>query len=214
MIPKEQPNGQRLHPRVDRARLALLGLPCIWLLAACASQEQIGKGISEVNRAFQADYEALLSQRGARSYPVVRTDAVVALQAALSKLGMSVTDLDADLGTLSAEAPAPKPLTTREWEQAAAVDLPRMRELVRKHVGPMAQFVRFEPEGLQIVIHATVAQWQGGVEVALTTRMRELSPPRSGLPRREYPPPSAVDIALGKIWTGFEAELRAAGKMR
>jgi hypothetical protein len=198
----------------DRARLALLALPCLWFVAGCASQEQIGKGIAEVNQAFQADYEALLSERGMRSYRVARPDAVVALQATLSKLGMSVTDVDADLGTLGAEAPAPKPLTASEWERAAAADLPRMRELVRKHVGLMAQFVRFEPEGLQIVIHATVAQWQGGVEVALTTRMRELSPPRSGIPRREYPPPSAVDIALGKIWSGFEAELRAAGKLR
>jgi len=190
-----------------------LVLACVGLLAGCASQEQIGKGIAEVNQAFQADYEALLSQRGARSYTVARPEAVVALHAALSKLGMTITDIDDELGTLSAEAPAPKPLTAQEWQVAAARDLPRMRELVRKHVGLMAQFVRFEPEGLQIVIHATVAQFRGGVEVALTTRMRELAPPASGLPRREYPPPSAVEIALGKIWTGFEAELRAAGKL-
>lgn len=199
--------------RVDRSRLVLLALPTLWIVAGCASQEQIGHAIAEVNNAFQADYEALLADRGVRAYKVRQQEAVTALHAALVRLGMTITDIDSDLGTLSAVAPAPQPLTPSEWEQAAAADLPRMRALIRKHVGAMAQLVRFEPEGLQIVIHATVAPWQDGAEVALTTRMRELAPPRSGLPRREYPPPSAVSMALGKIWSGFESELRAARKL-
>jgi hypothetical protein len=40
--------------------------------------------------------------------------------------------------------------------------------------------------------------------------MREVAPPKSGMPRREYLPPSAVRMGLDKIWTEFERELRSA----
>jgi len=39
--------------------------------------------------------------------------------------------------------------------------------------------------------------------------MREIAPPQSGMPRREYLPPSAVRMGLDKIWSEFERELRS-----
>jgi len=77
-----------------------------------------------------------------------------------------------------------------------------------------ADFISFEPEGLLTVINATTVDSAGGCEVSLTMRMREVAPPKSGMPRREYPPPTAVRIGLDKIWAQFEQELRAAGKLR
>ena len=50
-----------------------------------------------------------------------------------------------------------------------------------------------------------------GTEVSLTMRMREVAPPPSGMPRREYPPPSAVRMGLDKIWRELEAELKTSG---
>jgi hypothetical protein len=38
--------------------------------------------------------------------------------------------------------------------------------------------------------------------------MREVKPPPSGMPRRDYAPPAAVRIGLDKIWRNFEQELR------
>jgi hypothetical protein len=40
-------------------------------------------------------------------------------------------------------------------------------------------------------------------------RMRETAPPPSGMPRREYPPPSAVRMGLDKIWREVDRELPA-----
>ncbi len=182
-------------------------------LAGCAGQQEIGAAIQAVNKAFQADYEVMLADKGQRSYKVHRMDAFVALHATLGKLGMRISDQDPDVGSISAYAPAPRPLDEREWRQASAVDLPRMREIARPHVGLLAEMIRFEPEGLEIVIHATVVGIAGASEVSLTTRMREVAPPRNNMPRREYPPPSAVRLALDKIWSQFEQELRAAGKL-
>lgn len=183
------------------------------VVPGCASREQIRDAILEVNRAWQKDYEAILAEKGIRTYKVARMDAVVALHAGLSRLGMHIVDQDPDLGTLNADAPAPRPLDAREWRQAAEADLPRMREIARKHVGMMAELIGFEPEGLIIVINATAVEVPGGTEVSLTTRMREVAPPKSGMPRREYPPPTGVRLALDKIWGQLESELRAARKL-
>lgn len=202
----------RARPLSGRRRWA-------WLLAialaGCASEQDRIAAVGAVNRAFQADYEAMLVDQGLRTYPVRRMDAFVALHATLGKLGMRIADQDPELGTLTAEAPAPRPLNAQEWQQTAAADLPRMREIARPHVGMLAELIRFEPEGLEIVIHATVLDAGGGSsEVSLTTRMRETAPPKTNMPRREYPPPTAVRLALDKIWRQFEQELRAAGKLR
>lgn len=184
-------------------------------LSGCAGPEpgRVSEAIKAVNAAFQADYEAMLADKGVRRHRVRRTDAFVALHASFAKLGMRIADQDADIGTLSADAPAPRPLDADEWRQAVAVDLPRMRDIARPHIGPMVEFIKFEPEGLEIVIHATIIEIDGLSEVSLTTRMREVAPPRSNQPRREYPPPTGVKLALDKIWRQYEAELRAARRI-
>ena len=198
---------------IARLRGAALCVAFAALAAGCASQEQIRDAILEVNRAWQKDYEGILADKGIRNYKVARMDAFVALHAGLSRLGMRIVDQDPDLGTLNVEAPAPRPLDAAEWRRAADADLPRMREIARRHVGVLAELITFEPEGLIIVINATVVEIPGGTEVSLTTRMREVAPPKSGMPRREYPPPTAVRMALDKIWAQLESELRAARKI-
>jgi hypothetical protein len=91
-----------------------------------------------------------------------------------------------------------------------------MREIARKHVGMAAAFISFEPEGLMIVVNATTldSAARAGTEIRLTMRMREVAPPPSGRPRREYPPPTALHIGLDKIWAALDQELRAAGKIK
>jgi hypothetical protein len=182
-------------------------------LAGCATDQDKRSAIEAVNKAFQADYEAMLADKGVRIYKVRRMDAFVALHATMGKLGMRIVDQDPDIGTLNAAAPAPRPLDAAEWQQAAALDLPRMRSIARPHVGLMAELIRFEPEGLEIVINASVLNAGGDAEVSLTTRMREIAPPRTDMPRRDYPPPTGVRLALDKIWGQFEQELRAARKI-
>ncbi|HEY3046516.1 MAG TPA: hypothetical protein VGJ72_03480 [Polaromonas sp.] len=197
------------HPSCWRSFALALSIAMV----GCASDQDKSAAINAVNQAFQADYEAMLADKGVRTYKVRRMDAFVALHATFGKLGMRVTDQDPDIGTLTADAAAPHPLNAQEWQQAAAADLPRMREIARPHVGLVAAMIRFEPEGLEIVIHATVLDVGGGSEVSLTTRMRETAPPRTNMPRREYPPPTGVRLALDKIWRQFEQELRAARKI-
>jgi hypothetical protein len=41
--------------------------------------------------------------------------------------------------------------------------------------------------------------------------MREINP-RPGVPRREYPPPTGVRMALDKIWAEYERERAAQAK--
>lgn len=183
-------------------------------LSACTPPpKQIADAIGAVNRAFQADYETMLSTDGVRVYRVRRGDAFVALHAAFARIGMQIINADPDVGTLTASAAAPMPLNAQEWRQAGQADLPRMREIARVHVGPMAEFINFEPDGLEIVINAALLDGPAGVEVSLTARMHEVAPPKSNMPRRDYPPPTAARIALGKLWQSYERELRQAGKI-
>ena len=76
-----------------------------------------------------------------------------------------------------------------------------------------AEFINFEPQGLLVVINGTTLDSPGGSEISLTMRLREVAPPPSGMPRREYPPPTGVRLGLDKIWAQFEQELRAARRI-
>jgi hypothetical protein len=188
------------------------GLALVALLAAgCATDDQIRGALIDVNNEFRQQYERILAENGTRVYKVKRQEAFNATRIALTRLAMRIGGQSEELGYLNVFAPAPVPLSPDEWRQAADRDLPKLRELAKKHVGLMAYFVKFEPEGLEIVINTTTIEVPAGTEVSLTMRMREIAPPPSGMPRREYPPPSAVRMGLDKIWRELEAELKTSG---
>jgi hypothetical protein len=191
-----------------RAWLGLLLASSLWL-AACMSQETKRDAINDINRAFKEDYEAIMARKGTHFARASTGEAFDATAAALVSLQMELRQQSRGLGFINADAPAPLPLSRSEWDRAGAADLPRVREILPRHVGPMALLFDFEPEGLDIVITATIIEVRGGSEVSLTMRMREVAAPKSGLPRREYPPPSALQVGLDKIWGALERELRA-----
>lgn len=184
------------------------------LASACVTQEEKRDATLAVNRAFQVEYERILAEKGVRTYPVRRNEAFVALHAALSRIGMRVESQEPEVGYLNVYAPAPIPLNAQEWQRAAQTDLPKIRAIARPHIGMAADFISFEPEGLLTVINATTVDVPSGTEVSLTMRLREYAPPKSGMPRREYPPPTAVRMGLDKIFGQLEQELRAAGRLR
>ncbi len=194
-----------------RARFVALLL--VSLLAACANDQEKISAINAVNQGFRVEYEKLLAQKGTRVYPVRRDEAFIAMRVALAELGMRTEAQDMSLGHLAVAAAAPLPLTDEEWRTASQLDTPLLRRLIEPHVGIVANFVQFEPQGYDVVINATVLDAAKGVEVSLTVRLRERAPPRSGWPRREYVLPSAVSIGMEKIFSTFERELQA-GKRR
>lgn len=188
------------------------GLSLVVVLAAgCATDDQIRGALIDVNNDFRQQYERILAENGTRVYKVKRQEAFNATRIALARLAMRIGGQSEELGYLNVFAAAPAPLSPQEWEQAAERDLPKLRELAKKHVGLLAYFVKFEPEGLEIVINTTTIEVPAGTEVSLTMRMREIAPPPSGMPRREYPPPSAVRMGLDKIWRELESELKISG---
>jgi len=188
------------------------GLLLVVLLApGCATDDQIRGALIDVNTEFRQQYESILAENGTRLYKVKRREAFNATRIALTRLAMRIGGQSEELGYLNVFAPAPAPLSPAEWQQAAERDLPKLRELAKKHVGLLAYFVKFEPEGLEIVINTTAIEVPAGTEISLTMRMREVAPPPSGMPRREYPPPSAVRMGLDKIWRELEGELKASG---
>jgi hypothetical protein len=192
-------------PNVGRGILALLGAA---LIAGCASKDELRSAAEDVSEVFRVEYERILKERGTRVYPRRGDDAVYRVRTAALQLGMRVESYDLDLGYVRFSAPAPQPLTLREWGEAAEKDLPLMRKIVEKHVGWLLKWaVPFEPEGLDIVINATVVPVSGGSEVTLSMRMREVKPPPTGMPRREYPPPTGVQKGLDKIWAAIDAAM-------
>jgi hypothetical protein len=188
---------------------AVLWLAAVALAQGCATDEQKRDAINDVNAEFRVQYERILADRGTRVYRTSLDDAFPALRTALARVGMRVQDQSPGIGYLSVVGPAPAPLTATEWKNAADQDLPKLREIAAKHVGLLSHFVAFEPEGLEVIINATALEVRNGLEISLTARMREIAPPKSGMPRREYLPPSAVRMGLDKIWSEFERELRS-----
>jgi len=196
------------------ARRALCATLAV-LLSGCATDRQIHDAITAVNEEFQRQYEQVLAAEGTRIVDVDRTRAFDAMAAALTRLDMQVETQDPGLGYLNVYAPAPKPLSTQEWQRAVAADLPLMRKIVRPYVGFLAEFLEFEPDAFEIVINATIVPRGARSAVSLTMRMREVERAKpSKFPRREYPPPTALRIGIAKIWAAFDRELYAMPRSR
>jgi len=179
------------------------------LVAGCITTDDKRAAVEAINKAFRADYEAVLAENGTRVYKVARAEAYDAVRVSMARLGMMVESQDPVLGYVNVYAPAPHPLDLDEWRRAAEADLPRTREIIRPHVGLLGQFFNFEPAGLETVISGTVVKVPAGTEISFTARMREIAPPQSGFPRREYLPPTAVRMALKKMWAEVEREFKA-----
>ncbi len=122
---------------------------------------------------------------------------------------MTVEAQDPVLGYVNVYGPAPRPLDLAEWNQAATADLPRARQIIGPCIGMYSNFFKFEPEGLEVTIGATVIEVTGGTSISFTARMREIAPPKSGMPRREYLPPTAVWTGLNKMWAELDREFKA-----
>jgi hypothetical protein len=177
------------------------------LLPGCVTDEDIRCALTDVNREFKEQYERILAEKGTRAFNVRPLEAFQGTRAALFRLGMRLESQDQDLGLMSLAAPAPAPLNLEEWKRVEESDLPVMQRLAARCVGLPAYLITFEPQGLDIVINATVLPAFGGSEVSLTMRMRQVKPPPSGMPRREYAPPAGVRMGLDKIWGQVEKEL-------
>jgi hypothetical protein len=178
------------------------------LFSGCVSDQQKHDAIVAVNQEFRAQYEATLAEKGTRAYALKHDDAFSAMSNALTDLGMRPESMDPSLGFMSFYSPAPTPLSDEDWRTTVEADLPKLRELVEPYIGKIASwFIKFEPEGLQIVVSATVIESPAGAAlISLTVRMRQIEPPRSGMPRRDYLPPTGFRIGIDKVWNQFELE--------
>ena len=181
-------------------------------LAGCGvlpGKDERRAAVDSINKAFRADYEATLAENGTRTFSVTRAEAYDAVRVSMARLGMTVEAQDPVLGYVNVFAPAPLPLNNEEWQTAAAADLPRTREIIGPHVGFFRHFFSFNPKGLESVISATIVEAPAGAEISFTARMREIAPPESeDFPRREYLPPTAVRMALDKMWAELAREFK------
>lgn len=193
------------------AVLAVLAAGC----AVVPGTDERRAAVDSINKAFRADYEAILAENGTRAFRVTRAEAYDAVRVSMARLGMTVEAQDPVLGFVNVFAPAPRPLDNEEWEKAAAADLLRTREIIGPHVGIFRHFFNFNPSGLETVISATIIEAPVGAEISFTARMREITPPESrDFPRREYLPPTAVRTALDKMWREVEREFKATVRRR
>lgn len=181
----------------------------VLFVAGCITTDDKRAAVEAINKAFKADYEAILAKDGTRVFNVTRAEAYDAVRVSMARLGMTVEAQDPVLGYVNVYAPAPRPLSQEEWARAAEADLPRTRQIIGPHVGIFRHFFNFEPKGLESVISGTVVEAPAGTEISFTARMREIASPESGFPRREYLPPTAVRMALEKMWAEIDREFRA-----
>ena len=199
------------HEWCGRRSLAACCAMLALLAAGCAplKPDEINCAITAINENFRADYEVILRQNGTKEFKVTRAEAYDAVRISMARLGMTVEAQDPVLGYVNVYGPAPRPLDLAEWNRAADTDLPRARQIIGPCIGIYSHFFRFEPEGLEVTIGATVIEVPGGTSISFTARMREIAPPKSGMPRREYLPPTAVHMGLNKMWAELEREFRA-----
>ncbi|OGT83469.1 MAG: hypothetical protein A3H91_10820 [Gammaproteobacteria bacterium RIFCSPLOWO2_02_FULL_61_13] len=168
---------------------------------------KVAAAISEVNAEFRSGYQRVLAEAGTRHFNVEPALAMKAMRQVVERMGFSVLTSEGDY-YLSVTAPAPVPLDSTEWEEVRRVHEPKMKDIAASHLGVKGRLAKLEPDGLNILGIMTFVENAGGVDISITMRLQETKPqpPESILPRREYPPPTAVKIGYEKIWKAF-AEL-------
>ncbi|MEZ5445560.1 MAG: hypothetical protein R3F45_07270 [Gammaproteobacteria bacterium] len=189
-----------------------LAVVSLLTLPGCAGKQQINDAVAAVNEEFRKSYEEALATSGTRTFRTTTQAGIAALRGCLTGMGMHVVDEDAEAGYLRTSGPAPSPLDTQDWQKAVRIDQPRFREILADHVGLLAYLVGLEPEGLDVIINGTAVQKPSDVEISLTMRTVETKPPPSGMPRRQYPPPSAVRIGLDKIWKCIDQHISSSSR--
>lgn len=193
-----------------RPRPAFAVFAALAWLSGCGSliseQDKL-EAVHAVDADFCRSYEQIMKEDGTRTFRADESQAFIAMDSALRQLGMRIEAQDSSVGYIRSVAPAPKPLTQEEWQQAAEKDLPRMHSILVEHVGVLGYLAPFEPEGLDILINVTTVQVSQDVEVTASMRMRPVVEPKKGWPRRECPPPAAMRMGLAKFWSTFGKEL-------
>jgi hypothetical protein len=191
-----------VHPK------ACLGLLAVVVaLAGCATDEEKQSAIQAVNAEFRRCYERILHERGSQHFAVPIERAMEGAAVGLESLGMTIRRVDAVTGTLRAQGPAPAPLTRDEWDRAVQSDLPAMKRIVVNEVGLLGWFIGFEPSGVDVAITLTATPAGDGTDMSVTSRLVERTAPRSGWPRREYPPCRAMEMATDKVWEAVSRRL-------
>jgi hypothetical protein len=194
-------------------RVLLIAAALATLTAASCdvSKEAKIRAMNAVNEQFRTSYEGILAESGTRVVAARRDEALVAMRSALAGMGMQLESQNPNLGVFIVVGKAPRPLDDEEWARVSAADEPLLRQLAEPHVGAVPTwFLHFEPKGLMVVISVTMLEVPEGTSVSLTARLREVAPPESDYPRREYLSPTTVRAGLDKIWAAMERELAAA----
>lgn len=197
------------HSRGSCLLIAWFAAVALLMSGCLPTKEDKRCAVEAINQDFRAEYESILAKDGTRVYPVTRAEAYQAVRVSMARLRMTVEAQDPVLGFVSVYAAAPLPLTDEEWKEASDADLPRARNVIRPCVGVFNILFVFEPKGLESVIRGTVVQVPAGAAISFTARMREIAPPETGFPRREYLPPTAVRMAVAKMWYEIEREFKA-----
>jgi hypothetical protein len=178
------------------------------LLAGCKEVDHtdpnIAAAIGEINAEFRSGYQQVLAQAGTRHFAVDPALAQKYMHQVLEKLGFIIVNSEGAY-YLSVTAPAPAPLDKAEWEEVCRAHEPKMRDIAVKHIGIKGHLVQLEPDGLNILGTVTLLPAARGVDITITMRLQETKPQPADsiLPRREYPPPTAVRIGYEKIWKAF-----------
>jgi len=182
--------------------ILLLGTKCT---EVDVTDPKVANAITEINLSFKHGYQKLLSDMGTRHFNVNRSIAFSGMLKTLENLGFTITNTEGDY-YIYVTGPAPTPLDAQDWQKVKDNDQPKLRKIASKHIGIKGNFVKLEPEGLNIEGFVTILEAFGGVDITITFRMKEIKPqpPESILPRREYPPPTAARIGYEKIWYQFE----------
>lgn len=194
-----------------RARIIL---PFVLLLAATACKKdvdvtdpKVAAAIGEINANFRQGYQTVLAEDGTRHFSVNAAVASAAMRKTLEKLGFTIVNSEGDY-YLHVVAPAPLPLSDQDWQEVRRIDEPAFRNIAAKYLGIKGRLATLDPEGLNVIGIITILDAGNGVDISITMRTEEIKPqpPESILPRRDYPPPSAVRIGFTKIWKMFEEQ--------
>lgn len=194
-----------------RLKLVIVAASMLSLAGCGISIEENNRAIMAIDSEWASENHAIFENEARRNYAVDSDVAFTALNAAFVKLSLQVRQRDRQSGALIGRAVAPRPLSDAEWRAVSEIELPRVKEVVSREVGPVAgMVVTLSPSQYFLQFAASVTGDETRAQIAFTGRMASIAPIR-GYYYNEFMPPEALRRGVEKIWAAFETELRAQG---
>jgi hypothetical protein len=177
-------------------------------VSGCATLDEMNHVLQKVDSNWSAKNRETTKAFGSKIFDAEPDKAYLALEKTIKALGFKIKERNPQKRYILAQAPAPVPLSDKEWATVEDVEEPIMQSMASDTLPITSLLFFLHTDGVEIHVNGTVTRETLGTRVKFDYTMIDRKVMAMGLTPVQTPPPTAVRIGLVKAWTEFERQLK------